>query len=504
MITADRGRGKSSVLGIAAAQLLSRGMRGILVTAPTTAAVEPLFRHAALLLPACSRSGNRLLQDQKSISFVAPDDLIRHPQETDLLIVDEAAAIPAPLLRSLLENHSRIVFSTTTHGYEGTGRGFSIRFRSVLDRVTPGWRSLKMKTPVRWAEDDPLEKLVFSSLLLDAEAAEDDLLRDFDVEQIAIKQLPQDTLLKNEHLLREVFGLLVSAHYRTRPFDLRYLLDGPNIELWCAMAGDSVAGVAVTLLEGGFDKEMAQKIRRGERRPRGHLVPQQLAVHCALDADLEQPYLRIMRIAVHPALRYKGVGSRLLKTIEAEKNANQILCTSFGATPGLLDFWKKNGYEPVRIGLRREASSGAHSLIMMKRTHGDNALFRDARRRFAMTLPLLLECELDDLEPEIAASLKSVAKEKSEAAKFAQSRIDRFVAGELPLDAVLPELVSLAKQAAADDRIKILAKTEATLLIASLIDRKPLKEIAASVGLNGQRGAMQILRKAVSKISGQS
>ena len=47
VVTADRGRGKSAALGMAAAQLLLQGRQQVLVTAPSVDNVQTLFRHAA-------------------------------------------------------------------------------------------------------------------------------------------------------------------------------------------------------------------------------------------------------------------------------------------------------------------------------------------------------------------------------------------------------------------------------------------------------------------------
>ena len=107
------------------------------------------------------------------LRFLPPDLLARAGPPADLLLVDEAAGIPAPLLQALLRRYPRIVFSSTVHGYEGTGRGFEIRFRKILDRLTPDWRALTLTTPIRWASDDPIEALAARALLLDAAPAPD-------------------------------------------------------------------------------------------------------------------------------------------------------------------------------------------------------------------------------------------------------------------------------------------------------------------------------------------
>jgi tRNA(Met) cytidine acetyltransferase len=43
--------------------------------------------------------------------------------------------------------------------------------------------------------------------------------------------LDRDALVADETQLREFFGLLVHAHYRTTPGDLHRLLDAPNLRL---------------------------------------------------------------------------------------------------------------------------------------------------------------------------------------------------------------------------------------------------------------------------------
>ena len=127
VLTADRGRGKSASLGIAAASLIKEGAEQIIVTAPSMAAADVIFRHAADRLGVAIEKAGVIRWRNSLLMFKAPDELANQQEPCDLLLVDEAAAIPAPLLKRLLNAYARIVFSSTIHGYEGTGRGFSVR-----------------------------------------------------------------------------------------------------------------------------------------------------------------------------------------------------------------------------------------------------------------------------------------------------------------------------------------------------------------------------------------
>ena len=504
VITADRGRGKSAALGLAAAKLLNEhgdGKYHIVVTAPAINAVETLFQHAGAQLPGFGSRKGRLFSRNRTLSFVAPDQLLKQQKIADILFVDEAAAIPAPLLETLLQRYKRIVFSTTVHGYEGTGRGFAIRFRSTLDRLTPQWRELQLSTPIRWDPNDPLEQLTFDALLMNAEPADDDAFANFTPDQLEISRITQDALLQDEQTLRQLFGLLVLAHYRTRPFDLRYLLDGHNVEILLGRYRGEIAAVAVAVREGGFDDAMVSQILSGKRRPHGHLAPQTLALHCAQPQALQHNFLRIMRIAVHPAIRRNGVATALLKELASTAEEIDTLCTSFGATSDLMALWRKNSFQPVRLGLTREASSGCHSLLMLQPvTENGKQLLQQARGRFLKQLPLLLTDSLKKLESRIFLPLLQDAMHSHDVSSGSRELLRRFAAAQLPFDAVFQELVELAMWAARSGYAARLDDQQQELFFCRILQREPIQSLATRLQLAGKREVQRSLQHAVQKL----
>ena len=504
VITADRGRGKSAALGLAAAILLNKHAHDkyhIAVTAPSMQAVGTLFEHAAQALPEFDSNTGDLFTRNRSLRFVAPDQLLRQHTKADILFVDEAAAISAPLLEELLQRYKRIVFSTTVHGYEGSGRGFAIRFRETLQRLTPQWLELRLSTPIRWEQNDTLEQLTFDALLMNAEPPDDESFAGFTLDQLQISFITQDLLLQDEQSLRQLFGLLVLAHYRTRPFDLRYLLDGVNVEIVIARYQGEIAAVAIALREGGFDDTMKSQILLGERRPRGHLAPQTLALHCAQPQALQQSFLRIMRIAVHPAVRRKGVASALLEEMISSAKGIDTICCSFGATSELLEFWNKNSFQPVRLGLTREASSGCHSTLMLHPVSdiGKQLLYQ-AQQRFLIQLPLLLTDSLNKLESGIFLPLLQNTKHCDELSSQSKGLLRRFAAAQLPFDAVFQELVGLAIWAAGSGNAARIDERLQDLFFSRVLQRESIQSLAARLQLAGKREVQRSLQLAVGRL----
>ena len=98
-------------------------------------------------------------------------------------------------------------------------------------------------------------------------------------ENVSLKKLDPSELIKQPKRLSSLFALLVNAHYRTTPNDLRNLLDGANIALCVLEFEEQIVAAAVVAKEGNIPDDLAEKIWQGTRRPKGHLLPQSLIAH---------------------------------------------------------------------------------------------------------------------------------------------------------------------------------------------------------------------------------
>lgn len=356
VLTANRGRGKSAALGIAAATLINQGSEKILICAPNKQACVTLYKHAQLTL------NNK--QDLQRLQFIAPDALLIEQPKCDLLIIDEAAAIPIKLLVQFTQHYSRLVFATTQFGYEGSGRGFALRFQQQLNQLAPQWRAFSLNRPIRWSDNDPVEAFTLSSLCL-AELNNTTTVINEPLEAIFTLVLANH-LINQPVLLNQIFSLLVNAHYQTKPSDLSALLNDTNLSIFIMQQQGQVLAVALVNSEGDFDTITSEQIYQGKRRPSGHLIAQSLTFHSGFLQAANQRYARIQRIAVHPSIQQHTLGSLFLNKLItwAKQQDYDHISASFGATDYLLRFWQKNKFEILRIGTRRDKSSGHFSFMM--------------------------------------------------------------------------------------------------------------------------------------------
>jgi tRNA(Met) cytidine acetyltransferase len=113
---------------------------------------------------------------------------------------------------------------------------------------------------------------------------------------------------------------------------------------------------------------VANDIASGKRRVNGHLSAQALSMYLADPALATHRYCRINRIAVSEAYRRKGIATNLITALThwLKQQSIDALTTSFGATTSLMTFWQSCGFDPVKAGLKRDASSAEYSLLMWK------------------------------------------------------------------------------------------------------------------------------------------
>ena len=450
VITSNRGRGKSSAIGIAIRILLSESSLKIIICAPTKAMIAPLIEFAG---------------KQENLYFIAADKLVAELPNAGLVVIDEAGAIPVPLLSKLLQHYSRIVFSTTLHGYEGNGRGFAIRFNNELNQYTPDWRSITLHDPIRWGSNDPLESLIDDLLLLDAEPTDLMSLPLSPDNKPYYKQLSASDLLSKETLLRQLFGLLVVAHYQTRPSDLVHILDDPKISIHAILSGGDLIATAIVSDEGGLSSKLANAVFKGERRPKGHLVPQILLSQMGLLEASTLTTKRIMRIATHPACRRQQLASQLLEHIASRSTAD-YLSTSFGLSQDLLSFWNKAHYTAVYLGMKREASSGYHSVVMLQALSAEGQQLQQvAQASFIQNFVAQLGDTLNDYNPAIAFKLLSNDRKVNIGLSPQEIRdIDRFANGQCGLESALAALQHWLPKALTHDK-QTINSNEAKLLI---------------------------------------
>jgi tRNA(Met) cytidine acetyltransferase len=448
VIIAARGRGKSALAG-----MLARQNTRCLITAPAKTSSEVLAQFAG-----------------DFFRFMAPDALValEEAPEVDWLIIDEAAAIPAPILHALVARFRRVLLTTTVQGYEGSGRGFILKFCAELPQVT----CFTLDEPLRWSRADPLEAWINRALLFDdAQALPSALVTQ-------PRYLAGQAWSRHPTWVEAAYRLLTSAHYRTSPLDLRRLMDAPAMHLWLAGDAPALQGALWLVEEGGLPSELAQAVWAGTRRPRGNLVAQSLAAHAGFIEAATLRSRRISRIAVAAECRRQGQGQQLIKAAcKAEADCDYI-SVSFGYTAPLWAFWQACGFTLVRIGSQREASSGCYAaMAMLALSSAGHRLQQAAAQQLARDWPLL--------QSDIALNMAFPAPQNQCFNNQDAWLAAGFAWAQRPFEASLAVL----------QRLVMCAESPPPLLHAALQSPSSLHPLAKQAGLNGRKALIVALRQ---------
>ena len=388
VIMACRGRGKSAALGLLANSLQAETK--LLITASHRSAVLQIEKF-------CSAA----------IKFIPPDQLLTLPVDAAeyILLIDEAASIGMDILVKIIHRYPKIVFSTTTQGYEGTGQGFKLRLLEYLSGSASALQLFSLSYPMRWAAEDPLEKWLHKLLLLDigGESVDANAARGTSIaaafKQHRLEKIDRAQLIDNPLKLQQMYSLLSQAHYRTTPSDLRLILDSPNMHLWLVSDEQHVIAICLVAVEGPVSKfdvdsqgmsaeQLAMAMHRGFRRPKGNLVPQILIAQEGLLEAASYKFARVVRIATANQYRRLGLARQLLAAVEswALSQSCDYLAASFSLQCDLLQFWRSEGFSLVRVGHQLDKVTASHNALVLKSINQRPSLLLTLQHSFSVRL----------------------------------------------------------------------------------------------------------------------
>ncbi|XP_051822028.1 RNA cytidine acetyltransferase [Antechinus flavipes] len=368
-LTAARGRGKSAALGLAIAGAVAFGYSNIFVTSPSPDNLHTLFEFIfkgfdALqyqehldyeIIQSLNPEFNKAVirvnvfrEHRQTIQYIHPGDAVKLGQ-AELVVIDEAAAIPLPLVKSLLGPYL-VFMASTINGYEGTGRSLSLKLIQQLrqqsaqsqlsttaeNKVTTTARLASARTlhevslqeSIRYAPGDAVEKWLNGLLCLDCLNITRIVSGCPLPEACELYYVNRDTLFcyhkASEAFLQRLMALYVASHYKNSPNDLQMLSDAPAHHLFCLLPPvpptqnslPEVLAVVQVCLEGEISRQsILNSLSRG-KKAYGDLIP------WTVSEQFQDPDFgslsggRIVRIAVHPDYQGMGYGSRALQLLQ--------------------------------------------------------------------------------------------------------------------------------------------------------------------------------------------
>lgn len=509
-ITAPRGRGKSAVTGLGLAGLIKINIEDklesrIIVTAPSLASSSQIMEFAKKGLEALRIDFNEKRSDTGFTRVIEGKDfkiLYRPPdaaleEEGHLIVVDEAAALGMNFISKVLQNWKKVILVTTTQGYEGSGKTFLKYLRQLINekKVPVNW--LTMTKPLRYAEGDPIESWLYDALVLNAEIEQIPK----DIEFAEYETQDKEKLFTEDEKLYQVYGILVTAHYRNNPDDLMIMGDGIHhmIKTISINNGKYYVAVAQICEEGELPDSLIDIALRGGTFD-GDLIPDRILKHSRIRDFGKLKGWRIVRIAVIPELQGKGFGSKLLELISKEANVDW-LGSSFMGDPKVLSFWIRNQFIPIHVSPRRNEKFGDFPVVVIKPiSERAKAIVEILAYAFKEKLIQTLHDVYFNMSPQLARLLLlgNPAKKDIEVNKIYLAKAISFLQGVSPYESAADSIHMLTLKYFWDNE-HFLEPDEETILIGKVLQGKPWNVISTEVGIN-RTMMSEIIYSAIAKI----
>ncbi|KAL3267287.1 hypothetical protein HHI36_011418 [Cryptolaemus montrouzieri] len=366
-LTAARGRGKSAALGLAVAAAVGFSYSNIFVTSPSPENLNTFFEFVfkgfdALeyqehidyeLVQSTNPEFNKAIvrvnihrDHRQTIQYIHPTDSQKLSQ-AELLVIDEAAAIPLPYVKAMLGPYL-VFLASTINGYEGTGRSLSLKLLQQLriqavpagantnaankkDSAAAIGRTLHEVTldeSIRYKPGDHVEAWLTKLLCLDSTSVAPITSGCPPPENCDLYYINRDTLFcyhkASEDFLQRLVALYVASHYKNTPNDLQMMSDAPAHHLFCLLGPiDSnskklpeVLVIIQVCLEGQIsERSVSEGLSRGKRAS-GDLIPWTITQQFGEPDFAKLSGARIVRIATHPDYQGMGYGARALALLK--------------------------------------------------------------------------------------------------------------------------------------------------------------------------------------------
>eukprot|EP00548_Thalassiothrix_antarctica_P008642 CAMPEP_0194154674 /NCGR_PEP_ID=MMETSP0152-20130528/61524_1 /TAXON_ID=1049557 /ORGANISM="Thalassiothrix antarctica, Strain L6-D1" /LENGTH=1114 /DNA_ID=CAMNT_0038860931 /DNA_START=32 /DNA_END=3376 /DNA_ORIENTATION=+ len=406
-MTAGRGRGKSAAMGLSLAGAISLGYSQIGVTAPAPENLVAVFdfvvrglnalkyqEHLDYTLKYNSARGRdetkcviavHLHRNHRQvIRYIVPTEADKLAS-AEIVAIDEAAAIPLPVVKKLMNPDRLTILSSTINGYEGTGRALSLKLIKDLreqksstgkDAATAAanaiigpkakkseakvheqrWaaaaaaaidsntresslKEVELTTPIRYAVGDPIEAWLNGLLCLDCGnnislKLSGGMPAPNDCELYSVDRDALFSFHKlSESFLQKLMGLYTSAHYKNSPNDLQMLSDAPAHSIYCLLSPSAehdsnslpdVLAVVQVALEGKISRKSVEaQLARGHRSA-GDMIPWTISQQFGDSKFAQLSGARIVRIATHPSLQGMGYGTRAVEMLYRFYNGEMV------------------------------------------------------------------------------------------------------------------------------------------------------------------------------------
>nr|GAT55769.1 predicted protein [Mycena chlorophos] len=420
-LTAARGRGKSAALGLAIAAALGHGYSNIFVTSPSPENLKTVFEFVFKGMDALGYEEHLDYDIMQSVSaeggtkgaivrvdvFKAHRQTIQYIQPQDahvlgqaeLVIIDEAAAIPLPLVRNLIGPYL-VFLASTVNGYEGTGRSLSLKlFKQLRESTRPSLskapaggskdddsapstskkqhpkpapkartlREIKLATPIRYGTNDKIEKWLYNVLCLNATTSSSSHRGTPHPSTCSLFYVNRDTLFSyhpaSEVFLQRMMALYVASHYKNQPNDLQMLSDAPAHHLFVLLPPiqddeDTLPEPLVVLqvaLEGGLKKEVVLDAAGRGQQASGDMIPWVVSTQFLESGFASLKGARVVRIASDPDYAGMGYGSRALEALNAFYSGEYYDFDE--AEKAAPKYPKLGGFDPMTADLHSETPS---------------------------------------------------------------------------------------------------------------------------------------------------